>query len=231
MGLEKTPRPLVRLGHPLPSGIEGLSEWAEAVLREPIALGGLLEHINDHCPDGVRILQVEGVSNHGSPVLELCRKAHWIWHCPPALRSTAQARLAVFQEAQTYEIEKVGKVEGRKQVKRLEVRQLVLQLSWEEGVLRFTTRLSAAEALNPVKLLAGILAQDSADISGLMRLSVELAEDPRLALAERYEPKLHNIFEDAVLLESGSNVRVIEEDDEEPLLLQREARHPSQGKA
>jgi len=228
MGLEKTPRPMVRLGHPLPSGIEGRSEWADAVLREPSAMsfGQLLERINGHCPDGLRILSLEGIPNHASPVLDLCRKARWTWICPQELRAYAKERFTHFEAAASYGIAKQGKVAGQKQVKRIEVRQLVQEMAWEEDCFNFTTGLSAGEALNPVKLLAGILELETTAIQGLTRLSVELAEDPRLALAERYEPKLHNIFEDAVLLESGSNIQLIEDDEEAPIVLRRESRTP-----
>jgi len=34
LGLEKSPRPAIRLGHPLPALVEGRSEWADAVLLE-----------------------------------------------------------------------------------------------------------------------------------------------------------------------------------------------------
>jgi len=227
LGLEKSPRPLVRLGHPLPPGIEGRAEWADAVLQEApvMTCEKLAVLINEHCPEGLRILRMEGIPNHASPVLELCLKAHWAWACPGELKALAEVRLARFEEAATFGITKLGKVEGHKQEKRVEVRHLVLQMRWEEDGLHFTTRLSAGEALNPVKLLAGVLEVETAAIQGLTRLSVELAEDPRLAQAERYEPKLHNIFEDAVLLDSGSNIRLIEDDEDEPILLRQAPRN------
>ncbi len=233
MGLEKTPRPLVRLGHPLPLGVVGLLEWADAILREPptIPRKDLAERINEYCPKGLRILQVEGIPNHASPVLDLCLKARWAWACPQEMRASATERFDRFEAAESYEIAKIGKIEGQKQVKQVEVRHLVLHMGWESGAFCFTTRLSAGEALNPVKLLAGVLELDASAIHGLTRLSVDLAEDPRLSSAEKYETKLHNIFEDAVLLESGSNIQLVEEEededeDEEPILLRRDLWKP-----
>jgi hypothetical protein len=228
MGLEKTPRPLVRLGHPLPLGVEGHSEWADAILRKPpeIPSESLANCINAYCPGGLRILQVDGIPNHASPVLDLCLKANWSWACPQELRTAARAGFARFAAAESYVIAKTGKVEGRKQVKQVEVRHLVLHMDWEDGTFLFTTRLSAGEALNPLKLLAGVLDMEVSAIHGLVRLSVDLAEDPRLASAEKYQPKLHNIFEDAVLLESGSNIQLVEEEDDEPIVLQRDSRQP-----
>jgi hypothetical protein len=224
MGLEKAPRPLVRLGHPLPQGIEGLSEWADATLRRPLAgtEEELIEQIHGHCPEGLKILALEEISNHATPVLELCQEAHWRWLCPSELRLAAVDRFARFEASASYAIAKVGKVEGQKQVKQVEVRHLVLQMGWEESTFLFTTRLSAAEALNPVKLLAGVLGLDAGALGGLTRLSVTLAEDPRLAQAEKYETKLHNIFEDAVLLDSDATLQLVEEDDDEPLLLRKD---------
>ena len=221
LGLERTPRPLIRWGHPLPQGVEGLSEWADIVLRTApdSPLESLPDCINTHTREGLRVLEAMPLSNHASPVLELCREAHWAWACPPALLSMASERLVAFLAASTFQIEKPGKVGGQKRMKAVEVRHLVRSMVWEGGRLLFTTGLSAGEALNPVKLLAGVLGVETASISGLTRLGVDLAEDPRLAQADKYEPKLHNIFEDAVLLESGSRIRIIDEDDDEPLIL------------
>lgn len=230
MGLEKSPRPLVHLGHPLPLGVEGLSEWADVGLNEPAAIPDedLPAQISAHCPDGLRILQVIGIPNHASPVLELCAKANWAWACPRELRPSARERLARFEAAESYEIEKIGKVGGQKQAKRVEVRHLVLGMAWKSEEFCFTTRLSAAAALNPTKLLAGILELEPSSIIGLRRLSVELVDDPRLSSSDKYETKLHNIFEDAVLLESGSGVQLVEEeDDDEPIVLKEKPRRPS----
>lgn len=221
MGLEKTPRPMVRLGHPLPLGVEGLSEWADVVLREP-ARGNLAERINEHCTDGLRILQVTGIPNHASPVLDLCMQARWAWACPQEMRASAGERFARFETADSYMIAKTGKVEGKKQVKQLDVRHLVLHTGWDGDAFCFTTRLSAGEALNPAKLLAGVLELEASAIRGLTRLSVELAEDPRLSSAEKYQPKLHNIFEDAVLLDSDPGHEPLEEEDDEPILLKQD---------
>jgi hypothetical protein len=227
MGLEKTPRPMVRLGHPLPLGVVGLAEWADAILREPpaVSMEDLSGCINDHCPDGLRILEAEEIPNHASPVLDLCAKGHWAWACAPEMRASAGERLRRFEAMGSYEIAKIGKVEGQKRVKLIEVRQLVLRMGWEGESFHFTTRLSASEAMNPIKLLAGILEREPAAILGLTRLRVELAEDPRLVSADKYETKLHNIFEDAVLLESGPTIQCVEEEeDDEPIVLRRDLR-------
>ena len=224
VGLEKTPRPLVRLGHPLPLGVEGLSEWADVTLRETseIPLERMAGHISAFCPEGLRVIHVEQVPNHASPVLDLCVKAHWAWACPAELRVLAGERFATFEASDSYEISKVGKVAGHKQSKHVEVRHLVLALGWEGDRLHFTTRLSSGEAMNPVKLLAGVLGLDASTIHGLTRMSVELAGDPRLQAGEKYETKLHNIFEDAVLLDSDPEHEPLEEDDDEPILLKQD---------
>jgi radical SAM-linked protein len=220
-GLEKSPRPMVHLGHPLPQGVEGLREWADITLREapdgPVP--AWLPRINACCPAGLSVLGMEPVPNHASPVLDLCQEAQWTWLCPADLAAAARERLTAFEAATVFEIAKTGKVGGQKQLKQIDVRPLVLRLAWEGDLLRFATRLSPSEALNPVKLLAGILGIEPAGIRHLVRERVVLAEDPRLEQAGRFEPKLHNIFEDAVLLESGSNIRLVDEDDDEPILL------------
>jgi hypothetical protein len=50
-----------------------------------------------------------------------------------------------------------------------------------------------------------------------------LVDDPRLAQAAKYETKLHNIYEDAVLLDGGYGVEAVVDDDE-PLWLNRDSR-------
>ena len=228
MGLEKAPRPLVRLGHPLPPGVEGLAEWAEAVLREPppLPLAVLAERINAFCPEGLRILQVEQVPGHASAVLDLCVEAHWAWACPEALRRSAAERLARFEASDSYEISKTGKVDGQKQAKQVEVRHRILAMGWEGDTFHFTTRLSAGEALSPVKLLAGILGVEAQAIRDLIRERVVLAEDPRLTSDGKYETKLHNIYEDAVLLDSDPEPVPAEDEDDEPILLKRDLSRP-----
>jgi len=220
MGLEKKPRPMVTLGPPLPLGAEGLGEWADCVLREPsaIPLEDWPARLEPHTPAGLKFLEVQLVPNHSSSLLELAREARWSWHCPEELLGTAKPRLEAFRRASTFEIEKTGKVDGHKGVKRIEVRPAVLDMNWREDVLFFTMRIAPGEAPSPVKLLAGILGLEPGRIRGLRRLEVLLDEDPRLEASDRYETKLHNIYEDAVLLESDAPIRFVEEDDEELLL-------------
>ena len=220
LGLEKSPRPVLRLGAPLPLGVEGLGEWADVVLSEPVRdLAGLPARVSPRCPEGLELLACEEIPNHASPVPELCREAHWRWRCPEALRPAAEARVAAFLAADTWELEKTGKVGGQKQVKRVEVRPLVRTADWEGAELCLATRIALGEALNPRKLLAGLLGCEPEAIQGLSRERVLLAEDPRLEREDRYQPKLSNIFEDAVLLETGAPVTLVDEDDDETTLL------------
>ncbi len=220
MGLEKTPRPMVTLGPPLPLGAEGMGEWADCVLREPsdIPAEEWPSRLNAHCPPGLKFLEAHLVPNHSSTLLELAREARWHWNCPEDLRTTARLRLEAFLRASSFEIEKTGKVDGRKGVKRLEVRAFITSMEWHEDTLAFSTRIAPGEVPSPLKLLAGILGVDPGRIKGLCRLEVLLAQDPRLCESHKYEPKLHNIYEDAVLLESDGPVRLPAEDDDELLL-------------
>jgi hypothetical protein len=104
-------------------------------------------------------------------------------------------------------------------VKRVEIRSLVETMAWQGPALEFRTSLPPGQALNPRKLLGAILGAEPASIVTLERLGLELADDPRLLQADRYEPKLHNMFEDAVLLEAGSHIRIVDGDDDEPIIL------------
>jgi len=223
MGMEKSPRPMISLGPPLPSGIPGYGEWADVSLREPWAfpLRELPERTLPFAHPGLRILEAAEIPNISSPILELCRVAHWRWECPVALAASAQARMSDFLQSSSYQIQKTGKVDGQKQVKLVEVRPMVISASWTETVMFLSTRVAAGEAMNIQKLLAGILECDVTALDGLERLSVELSEDPRLAQATRYETKLHNIYEDAVLLDGGCGIETQDEDEDDPIVLHR----------
>lgn len=221
MGLEKRPRPATSLGPTLPLGVEGLCEWVDCALRESgkTPLAELPSHLTAHCPPGLSILEARIIPNHSSTLLEIAEKASWRWDCPDDLLESARTRLEVFKGATSFEIEKTGKVDGKKGIKRIEVRHFVEDLTWEDNSLRFSTRLQGGEAPSPLKLLAGILGVSTERIQGLMRLKVHLGKDPRLEQAHKYEPKLHNIYEDAVLLESSEDPQILEDDDD--LLLKR----------
>ncbi len=224
MGLEKHPRPILRLGHPLPLGVEGYQEWADVGLRAPLSipldtLPGILEH---HLAPGLRVLFLEEIPTISTPVLELCHRALWRWSCPENLRGSAQARTSTFLAAERFEIEKPGKLGGQKVVKRLNVRPQVLAMTWSEGLLDLETRLDAGSALNPIKLLGGVLGLEPTVIQGLVRVRVDLLPDPKLATRYRFETKLHNLYEDAVLLEADGGPEPVDDaDDEAPLQLNR----------
>lgn len=221
LSLERTPRPLVALGHPLPVGLAGRSEWADAEISPMPKLteAALVERLNAAAPAGLAFSGCAALPAYATPVLELSRLAHWIWACPAELRREAEGKLAAFEAATSFHIAKTGKVGGQKSVKEVEVRHCVASLAWEDGILAFTTRISAKEALNPQKLLAGILGLEAAGILGLERIAVELADDPRIHQAEKFEPKLRNIYEDAVLLSAGPNLQIIDDEEDEPIHL------------
>ncbi len=221
LSLERTPRPLVLLGHPLPLGLSGHSEWADAELSPMPAQPeeALVATLNAAAPPGLVFLGCAALPAFATPVLELSRSARWRWPCPAEWSGMAHQKLTEFESSATYFIDKAGKAGGQKVVKRVDVRPLAQTLTWEGDALLLTTRISAKDALNPLKLLAGILGLEPAAITGLTRLEVLLAEDSRLAQAERFELKLRNIYEDAVLLSAGPNLTLVEEDDEAPMQL------------
>lgn len=221
LGLGKKPRPMVALGHPLPVETEGLEEWADVVLqRRPSGTAdSWLPTLNRVAPIGLAITALEIVPPYASPVLDLSVEAHWAWPCPPARLAVAQARIAAFMAATTFELEKSGKADGAKVLKKVEVRPLVKSLHWEADLLVFVLRLSRGEALNPRKLLGGILGLSPEEVEGLVRRRVVLAEDPRRNQAEKFEPKLKNIFEDAVLLGENSNIVLVDEEEDDPIVL------------
>jgi hypothetical protein len=218
MSLEKTPRPLLAFGPSLPLGAVGAEERLDATLNAAPA-ADLPEAANRCAPAGLRLLDAVTLPPYAQTAMELAHAARWFWPCPPDQRDEAEMRMAAFLAADRFEIEKGGKVDGRKTLKRVEVRGMVREAAWEAGGLAFTTRLEHGEGMNPAKLLAGILGLEAAALAGLERRGLELADDPRLKQQDRYAPKLKNIFEDAVLLGAGGNLVLVDEDDDEPLVL------------
>jgi len=220
VGLEKTLRPAIHLGHPLPPLVEGCSEWADAVLLEParVPLADLPALVNARACPGLVLLQCLQVPNYASPVAELCRAAHWRWICPEPWLEAARERIAAFLGSERFEIDKPGKIDGQKGSRRVDIRPLLEDCRWDGAALRFRTRIAPGEAANPRKLLAAILGPGP-EVLDLARTALELGEDPRLLQAERFQPKLHNMFEDAVLLGAGGNIRIVEDDDDDPLVL------------
>ncbi len=217
----KRPRLSLRLELPLPAGAGGLSEWAEAVFRvgslEAPEL--LMNRLNGRLPEGLRVHRWEAHAPYASPLGELADASHWRWNCPIDQADEARLRTAVFLSAAEWLWEKGGRVEGRKQLKQMDLRPLVTELRWEGEVLFSTTRMGSTEAGNPLKIHAAILGLDPSALRGLQRLSLDLRPDPRLAQAERFEPKLKNMYEDAVLLGGGSNITLVDDEDDEPLRL------------
>jgi radical SAM-linked protein len=218
MSLERTPKPLLAFGPSLPLGAVSRDEYLDATLNAAPPVDWL-ESANHRAPEGLRLLDAALLPPYAQTAMELARAAVWFWPCPAEPRGEAEARIAAFLAADRFEIEKGGKVDGRKTVKRVDVRGLVAAAAWEAGGLAFTTRLEHGEAMNPAKLLAGITGLEATTLAGLERRCLELADDPRLKQQDRYAPKLKNIFEDAVLLGAGGNIILVDEDDEEPLVL------------
>lgn len=221
MGLEKTPRPAVHLAHPLPLDVPGLEEWADAVfLHAPEGnLAGLPARINPWAPAGLEILECLRVPNYATPASDLCRLAAWRWSCPPERAEDAHRKVDAFLASERFELVKSGKTGGQKGVKHIEIRSRVASMAWDGEDLAFATRIEPGQALNPRKLLAAILGEAPEAVTGLVRTGLTLAEDPRMADPDRYEPKLHNMFEDAVLLAGSSNITIVDGDDDEPIVL------------
>jgi radical SAM-linked protein len=216
LGSERRPRPMARLAYPLPLGVEGLEEWADVALEadaaEP-ALGAL----RAHCPEGLDVLHTEQVPHRASPIDELVEAAHWAWSCPDALFADAAGKMGAFEASVSFLLAKTGKLDGHKGAKSIEVRPLVLGLAWEGRDLRFSTSVVQGHALNPQKLLAAILGTGAEAPGALRRLRLDMRDDPRLLRHDKYAHKLKNLYEDAVLLEPGPSVRVLDDEDDEVL--------------
>ncbi|WP_306591993.1 TIGR03936 family radical SAM-associated protein [Geothrix sp. 21YS21S-4] len=221
LDLGKRPRPLLRVELPLPAGAGGRCEWIELVLRvdPPGSAQSFTARLNARLPEGLRVHGWEPHPAYASPLGELAEAFHWSWVCPPERMEAVRSRTEAFLAAPVWLWEKGGKVDGRKQAKQVDLRPLMIGLRWEGNVLLTTTRAAEADAANPLKWHAAILGLEPETLWGLVRVSTDLKPDPRLARAERFEPKLKNMYEDAVLLAGGSNITLVDEDDDEPIRL------------
>jgi len=217
LDLGKRPRPLLTAGLPLPVGVAGRAEFLEAVLKqEPMERPAeVMAGLNHRLPLGLGIHQWEILPGYASPVSELALHSHWRWEAPLEVQPQAMEKTRCFLEASQWSWDRGNPHPGGP----LDLRQVVSEMAWEHSTLCFTTRMREHPALNPLKLLGAILGIEAADIKGLIRTGVDLKPDPRLGQADLFQPKLKNMYEDAVLLDGGSNIVLVDEDDDEPIHL------------
>lgn len=217
LDLGRRPRVLLGPGLPLPPGVGGRAELLDAVLRDtpPEAPQVLMERMNHRLPRGLRVLRWEALPPYAAPVGDLALLSRWRWEVRPADRAAVAARLAVFLAADSWPWARGGS----KADEPLDLRPVVAEAEWDGGVLCFATRMGPLQALNPVKALMAIIPLERPSFDGLCRVETELKQDERLGQAERFEPRLKNMYEDAVLLGGSSNIVLVEEDDDEPIHL------------
>ena len=217
LDLAKRPRPLLGAGLPLPAGAGGLTETMDCVFKkEPVDdPAALLERLNHRLPAGLRIHQWVVLPAYASPVGDLALLSHWRWEVPPEQLEQVKKRVSAFLESDLW----LWNRGSSKAEAELDLHRLIPDMRWEKNALCFTSAMGTFQAINPLKMLGALLELDPADILGLARTHVDLKPDPRLSQAERFEPKLKNMYEDAVLLGGGSNIVLVDDDDDEPLLL------------
>ncbi len=217
LDLGKRPRPLLTSGLPLAAGLGSRCEPMDAVLKRepPEDSAELMTRLNGRLPEGLRIEQWMSLPGYATAPSELARLSRWTWKVDPGLRTRAEAGTAAFLQASTWPWERgPGKSETP-----LDLRRVIPDMRWTDAGLDFTTRMGPHLAVNPLKLLGAVLGLEPADITGLVRTGVDYDPDPRLGQADRFEPKLKNMYEDAVLLGGGSNIVLVDEDDDEPTIL------------
>jgi hypothetical protein len=217
LDLGKRPRPLLTVGLPLPAGVGGLAESMDAVLRQEPREGppDLMARLNRRLPEGLRIHQWGALPGYASQVSELAALSQWRWEVPPEFKALAVGKIASFLEASDWPWDRGPAFRDGP----LDLRKVIAEMCWENSCLCFSTRMGIHQAINPLKLLGALFGVEASRIAGLVRTAVDLEPDPRLGQAERFQPKLKNMYEDAVLLEGGSNITLVDEDDDEPIHL------------
>lgn len=217
LDLGKRPRPLLTSGLPLAAGIGSRGETMDAVLkREPSEdPAELMARLNLRLPEGLRIERWMALPGYATAPSELARLAYWIWSVDPGLRPRVEAGMAAFLQADSWPWERGPAKSGTPP----DLRRVISGMQWVDDGLHFETLMGPHQALNPIKLLGAVFGLEPSDISGVVRAGVDLDPDPRLGQADRFEPKLKNMYEDAVLLGGGSNIVLVDEDDDEPTIL------------
>lgn len=217
LDLGKRPRPLLNMALPLPAGVAGRIEFVNVVLKhEPTEEPEkLMARLNHRLPEGLQIHQWLTLPGYASEVGDLAQRSHWRWDVPPEHQGAIRDKVTRFLGMSTWPW---NRGPAKSDVP-LDLRVLVADMGWDEGTLCLATRMGAFQAINPLKMLGAILELDPAAIQGLVRTHVDLKPDPRAGQAERFEPKLKNMYEDAVLLGGGSNIVLVDEDDDEPIHL------------
>jgi radical SAM-linked protein len=224
LDLGKRPRPLLSVGVPLPAGVGGRAETMDAVLkREPVEEpASLMARLNRRLPDGLRIQRWDTLPGYASAVGDLALAAHWRWDIKQECRLQLEGKVSAFLDASRWPWDRGTS----KSEEPLDLRTLITKMDWDGGALCFSTRMGAFQAINPLKMLGAILDLDPAALAGLVRTGVDLKSDTRVDQADRFEPKLKNMYEDAVLLGGGSNIVLVDEDDDEPILLGPQSEMP-----
>jgi radical SAM-linked protein len=223
LDLGKRPRPLLSVGLPLSSGVGGTAESMDAMLREePMEdPASLMARLNLRLPEGLHIQQWLCLPEYASPVGDLATLAHWRWEVPQGQGRLVRDQISSFLAASHWPWDRGPSHPGGP----VDLRDLIPEARWEGSTLSFSTRLGPSQAINPLKMLEAILGIESHHLGGLVRTAVDLKPDPRLGQAERFQPKLKNMYEDAVLLSGGSNIILIDEEDDDPIRLG----HPGEG--
>lgn len=205
MSLERSPRPTLQLACHLPLLTEGYNEWADVILLNSAvtSLRDLPILINHYMPQGLCILEIKRVHEHASSVSNLCQRAHWQWTCKNKQQDNIDYKINKFIQSKQFNIEKSTKVDGKNIFVQTDIRPYFEQCLWDGSSLLFQTKVTPGQAVNPNKMLAAILGTTS-PIGELARTKLELTGDPRLLQVDKFEIKLHNMYEDAIVLNAGT---------------------------
>jgi hypothetical protein len=217
LDLGKRPRPLLSVGLPLPAGVGGLEETMDAVLGQEPEEGptALMARLNHRLPIGVRVHQWMALPGYASPVSELALLSRWRWEVSQEDRLLVTEKVASFLQSTHWPWDRGISHPGGP----VDLCNLVPEMLWENSTLCFSMRMGVYQAINPLKVLGAIFGVEATRVTGLVRIAVDLKPDPRLGQADRFQPKLKNMYEDAVLLGGGSNIILVDEDDDEPIRL------------
>ncbi len=147
------PRPKVTFGPALPVGSEGLGEWLEMELTEPVAAPLVTERLAAASPPGVAVIEAVALPHDAPHLTAEIALATYEVTLPEAL-AAALARLPDrLAAAETLPV--VRRRKGKK--KEVDLLPLVVDLAVEGSRVELTLRIADGGSTRPAELLAALL--------------------------------------------------------------------------
>ena len=172
------PKPKIRFGSALALGLEGLDEWVEVELNNPLDRETILRQLQDVSPNGLKFTRVE-IAQKKMPTLEFAR-----YEIKLPENRLAEVKAAVDQLWQTtgFQVERSGRNEP------VDVRLGLKEIAVEDGTLQFTCTANRRGAIRPREVLLALQADDLESHGAVLRRVELIFAEPEEALSHADQP-------------------------------------------